>query len=100
MDLIRFKFGNYYRNIVNIAASGDCLNFTSLSGTSGSVLTDNSTTNCLTIPNVGGVTPLLEIELMPDCKDNVINNQVRFCCDLTFLANWELILNLEYLYTI
>ena len=33
---------------------------------------------CVTIPTVTGVTPLLEIKLDSDCKDNVENNQVCF----------------------
>ena len=66
------------KNFYFFLISGACFNFTSLSTANGSVLTDYSATSCLTIPNVIGVTPLLEIELASDCKNAVENNRVRY----------------------
>ena len=65
---------------IQILASGNCLNVTSLSDVEGSVLSDNLDTTCFAIPTVAGVTPLVEIQLTSNCRDTVENDQVRLFC--------------------
>ena len=72
---------NFYINFL-VSVSGLCFTLTPLSNANGFVLTDNSSISCLTIPDVTAVTPLVEIQLTPDCKDAVENNQVSFVYEL------------------
>ena len=61
---------------IKILVSGNCLTLTPLSDVDGSVLFDDRDETYLTIPNVKGVTPLVEIQLTSNCTDAVENNRV------------------------
>ena len=55
----------------------------------GSLLHDDQEATCVSIPDVRGVTLLLEMQLTSECRDNVENNQVRFTQEIAQCDNDE-----------